>query len=159
MLEDGSAAGLSIIQLMTKRALASDPPAHRVRLPAARKPDKLPVRVTWGHTRPAASSYFVKLEADRGMTIGPSPAYQLESGETASNSRAGGGDIDGIEFVLDCPPREEPKLQKLQVIWADLLAAADADTARRLGNDAAMDPGAPRLYIRTGYGQARAASP
>jgi hypothetical protein len=93
---------------------------------------KLPVRVTWGHTRPASANYVVRIEADRGMTVG-------------SISRAG----NGLEFVLDCPPRSEPKLQKLHVIWADLLAAADADTARRLGNDAAMDPQSPRLCIRT----------
>jgi len=116
---------------------------------SASESHKLPVRITWGHTRPAASSYFVKPETDHGMTIGALRAFQLEAGETAQSSRAGGGDVDGIEFVLDCPPREEPKLQKLQIIWADLLAAADSDTARRLGNDASMEPHAPRLYIRT----------
>ena len=94
--------------------------------------------MTWGYTRPASSSYAVKVSADRGMRIGPVASYP------------GAGDVHGIQFVLDCPPRDEPRLQKLQVIWADLLAAADADTARRLGHDAAMDPHAPRLYIRTG---------
>ena len=110
---------------------------------------KLAVRVTWGYTRSASSSYFVKVNADRGMSIVSVAGYQMESGESATSSHAGGGDIDGIQFVLDCPPREEPRLQKLQVIWADLLAAADADTARRLSHDAAMDPHAPRLYVRT----------
>jgi hypothetical protein len=99
---------------------------------------KLAVRVTWGYTRPASSSYAVKVSADRGMRVGPVASYPTV------------GDVHGIQFVLDCPPRDEPRLQKLQVIWADLLAAADADTARRLGHDAAMDPHAPRLYIRTG---------
>ncbi|HYW41895.1 MAG TPA: hypothetical protein VE959_03495 [Bryobacteraceae bacterium] len=98
----------------------------------------LPVRVTWGYTRPASSSYSVQVTADRGMSIGAITGYRPES-----------GGVHGVQFVLDCPPREEPRLQKLQVIWADLLAAADADTARRLGHDAAMDPHAPRLYIRT----------
>jgi hypothetical protein len=110
---------------------------------------KLPVRITWGHTRPAASSYFVKLDADRGMTVGSLAGYRMEAGETAVASHAGGGDIDGLQFLLDCPPREESRLQKVHVIWADLIAAADAGTARRLGNDAAMDPQSPRLYIRT----------
>ena len=99
---------------------------------------KLPVRVTWGYTRSGSSTYSVKATADRGMNIGSVTTYRLES-----------GGIDGIQFVLECPPREEPGLQQLQVIWADLLAAADPDTARRLGHDAAMDPLAPRLYIRT----------
>src|ERR1700754_4765082 len=115
---------------MTKRAVFLIPLLSS--LCSAMESGKLPVRITWGHTRPASSSYFVKLDSDRGMSIGAIAAHQLERGETATNSRAGGGDIDGIEFVLDYPLREEPKLQKLQVIWADLLAAADADTANRL---------------------------
>ena len=111
--------------------------------------EKLPVRITWGYTRPASSSYYIKPDAGPGITIGPISGYQLEPGESATNSRAGGGDIDGIEFTLEIPKRAEPKLQKLDEIWADLAAAADADTARRLGNDAAMYPGAARLYIHT----------
>jgi hypothetical protein len=136
-----------IIHLMTKRAWLT----FLILAPFSQgaQPEKLTVRITWGHTRPALSSYFVKLDADRGMTIGSLAGYQLEHGETPIDSRAGGDDVDGIQFVLDCPPRDEPKLQKLQVTWADLAAAADPDTARRLGNDAAMDPHSPRLYIRT----------
>lgn len=60
-----------------------------------------------------------------------------------------GGAADGLRFVLDYPPLTGSKLQKLQVIWADLLAAADADTARRLGQDASIDTNVPRLYVRT----------
>ncbi len=117
--------------------------------------EKLPVRITWGYSRPAFTSYYVKVDAGPGMTIGPVSGYQLEPGESATNSHAGGGDIDGIEFTLEFPKRAEPKLQKLQLIWADLLAAADPDTARRLGNDAAMYPDAPRLYIKTSVDETR----
>jgi hypothetical protein len=111
--------------------------------------EQLPVRISWGYTRPASTPYYVKLDSGPGMTIGSISGYQLEPGEAATSSHAGGGDIDGIEFTLEYSRWTEPKLQSLQVIWADLLSAADADTARRLGNDAAMYPGAPRLYIRT----------
>jgi len=110
--------------------------------------EKLPVRITWGYTRPASSSDSVKLDAGPGMTIGPISGYRS----------AGGGDIHGIQFVLEIPQRAEPKLQRMEEIWADLLAAADADTARRLGHDAAMYPGEPRLYIRTNQ-EGTAASP
>jgi hypothetical protein len=37
---------------------------------------------------------------------------------------------------------------KVQVIWADTIAAADPDTARRLGSDAALTPDSPRLTIQ-----------
>ena len=111
--------------------------------------EELPVRISWGYTRPASTPYYVKPESGPGMTIGGISGYELEPSETATSSHAGGGDIDGIEFTLEYAKRIEPKLQNLQIIWADLLAAADADTARRLGDDAAMYPGAPRLYIRT----------
>src|ERR1017187_4475686 len=94
---------------------------------------KLPVRVTWGYTRSGSSTYSVKATADRGMNIGSVTTDRLQS-----------PGIDGIQFVLECPPREEPGLQQLQVIWADLLAAADPDTARRPGHDAAIGPLAPR---------------
>ena len=111
--------------------------------------EQLPVRISWGYTRPASTPYYVRLDSSPGMTIGSISGYQLEPGEASTGSHAGGGDIDGIEFTLEYARRTEPKLQRLDVIWADLLSAADADTARRLGNDAAMYPGAPRLYIRT----------
>src|SRR5947199_7612244 len=36
----------------------------------------------------------------------------------------------------------------MQVIWADLIAHSDADTARRLSNDAAIHPDSPRLTVQ-----------
>ncbi|MGC4052370.1 MAG: hypothetical protein QM757_23815 [Paludibaculum sp.] len=98
----------------------------------------LPVRITWGHHAKAQAARPLRVAADGGMTIGA----QAKTG-------AVDGAADGLRFVLDAPARTEPKLQKLQVIWADLLAAADADTARRLGEDASMEPHAPRLYVKT----------
>ncbi|MGJ5819704.1 hypothetical protein [Paludibaculum fermentans] len=100
--------------------------------------EQLPVRVTWGHGSKAAAAMPLQVTADGGMTIG-----------SLAKTGAADGAVDGLRFILESPARTEPKLQKLQVIWADLLAAADADTARRLGDDAAMDPHAPRLYVKT----------
>lgn len=98
--------------------------------------ETLPVRVTWGQG--AHTAQPVTVSADGGMRI-------QELAQTGAVDGAAGG----LRFVLDYPARTGPKLQKLQVIWADLLAAADADTARRLGEDAAMEPHAPRLYVQT----------
>lgn len=100
--------------------------------------EQLPVRITWGHGSPSAAASPVQISSDGGMTI----RNQTRTGATD-------GAADGLSFVLDSPVRTEPKLQKLQIIWADLLAAADADTARRLGEDASMEPHAPRLYVKT----------
>ena len=99
---------------------------------------KLPVRVTWGHNSSASNTLQVQVHVDGGASI-------QGLGRTGPTD----GARDGVRFVLDAPPRTEPKFQRLQMIWADLLAAADADSARRLGQDAAMDPQSPRLYVVT----------
>jgi hypothetical protein len=105
-------------------------------LPGAASAESLPVRVTWGHANKATSS-----------------AVQVSGGGLTIQNLTSTGPIDGaaggLRFTVDSAPRTEPKLQKLHPIWADLLAAADADTARRLGHDASMDPHSPRLFIHT----------
>lgn len=92
------------------------------------------MRITWLHARPEPA----RVHTDGGMTV-----------QSLSRTGAVDGAVDGLRFVLDSPAAPALKLQKLQVIWADLLAAADADTARRLGEDAAMEPHAPRLFVQT----------
>ncbi len=98
----------------------------------------LPVRVTWGHTGRAAATELVQVHADDGMRI-----------EGLTGTGPIDGAANGSRFVLDYPEVSHSFLQRLEVIWADLIAAADADTAQRLGHDAAMEPGSPRLYVRT----------
>lgn len=100
--------------------------------------NKLPVRVTWGHKSGTSDSPPVEVRAGKGAVI-----------EGLSRTGALDGAQGGVQFVLDYPPQTDPKLQHVQVIWADLIAAADADTARRLGEDASMNAQSPRLYVRT----------
>lgn len=95
---------------------------------------KLPVRITWAQ----GGGSKIAVHADRGATV--EALTQIPN---------------GIQFVLEAPVREEARLQKVHIIWADLIAAADADTARRLGEDASMTPQAPRLYVRVGEDGAR----
>lgn len=104
----------------------------------AAEANKLPVRVTWGHSSSTSELHPVEVQAGKGAAI-----------ENLSGTGAVDGARGGVQFVLDYTPRDEPKLQRVQVIWADLISAADADTARRLGEDASMDPQSPRLYVRT----------
>lgn len=103
-------------------------------LAGAATADQLPVHLTWGHTSNSTSPAQVR--ADSAMTI---------EGLTPTGPK-------GLRFILNYTPRTEPKLQRLHIIWADLLAEADSDTARRLGHDAALDPNAPRLYVQTKNG-------
>jgi hypothetical protein len=112
----------------------------------------LKVRLEWGHAGPAGAAYFIKFLAGApGMKIESATAVGLEAGEGlrdgAWRTRAGGGDIDAVELIVSAQPARET-LQSLQVIWADTIAAADADTARRLGQDAAFKPDSPRLTIQ-----------
>lgn len=103
--------------------------------------EQLAVRVTWGHTAKASAAMPVQVSGEDGLRI---------QGLTNTGPMDGGS--AGLRFLLESPARTEPKLQKLHPIWADLIAAADADSARRLGQDASMDPHAPRLYVQTRAG-------
>ncbi len=104
----------------------------------AAEANKLPVRVTWGHKSGTSDSRPVTVSAGKGAAI----ADLRDTG-------AVDGARQGLQFVLDYLPPNEPKQQRVQVIWADVIAGADADTARRLGDDASMEPHSPRLYVRT----------
>ncbi len=56
--------------------------------------------------------------------------------------------MDGIEFMLRYAPREVKPLEKVQRIWADLLAQSDADTVQRLKQDPAYRPDPRVLTIQ-----------
>jgi len=113
---------------------------------------ELKVRISWGHESPAAAPYYVRLmPATGGVEIRDAAGYELERGEglkhDAWQSTAGAGDIDGVTFTLVYPKPSDTRLQNLHIIWADLIAQSDADTASRLTHDAAFDPEAPKLTV------------
>ena len=113
---------------------------------------ELKVRISWGHESPAATPYYVRLvPASSGVEIRNAAGYQLEMGEglkgEAWQSTAGAGDIDGVTFTLVYPQPPSTRLQNLHIIWADLIAQSDADTARRLRQDAAFYPETPKLTV------------
>ncbi|HKW97538.1 MAG TPA: hypothetical protein VJN43_07375 [Bryobacteraceae bacterium] len=114
--------------------------------------EDLKVRITWGHESPAAASYYIRLAPETsGLEIRNAAGYQLEPGEglkgDAWQSTAGAGDIDGVTFTLAYPQPSAARLQNLHIIWADLIAESDADTAMRLSRDAAFHPDAPKLTV------------
>ena len=113
----------------------------------------LKVRIHWGQTAPAGTAFYVKPIPGAGsMKVESVTPIGLENGEGlrdgAWQTHAGGGDVDGLELTLSGAEPSQARLQNLQVIWAAVIAAADPDTARRLGRDAAMTPGSPRLTVQ-----------
>jgi hypothetical protein len=112
------------------------------------------VHLSWGHSRSTQSAYYVRLEPQStGVSVSNSVGEGLEPGEGlkdgAWQSNAGAGDVDAIRFELNYPDQAPTQLQNLQIIWADLIANSDADTARRLEEDPAFHPNASKLTIFT----------
>ena len=118
----------------------------------AQSPGQLKVRISWGYEAPRAARYYVKLSpATAGVEVLSAKGYSLEPGEGlkdgAWQTTAGAGDIDGVEINLAYPQEPVRRLQDLQIIWADLIARSDADTALRLSRDPAFEPNAPKLTV------------
>ena len=120
--------------------------------PAADSGD-LKVRLSWGHRSPSARPYYVKLvPADSAIQVLNASGDSLEPGdgfkEGAWQTTAGQGDVDGVTLTLRYYSRSSTRIQNLHIIWADLIAQSDAETARRLSQDAAFHPGCPKLEIQ-----------
>jgi hypothetical protein len=114
----------------------------------------LKVRVSWGHQAPRTARYYVRLApATAGVSVLAPAGHALEAGEGlrdgAWQTAAGAGDVDGVDFTLACPEEPVRRLQNLHIIWADLIAGSDPDTARRLSRDPAFEPNAPKLTVFT----------
>jgi hypothetical protein len=113
---------------------------------------ELKVRISWGHESSVGAPYYIRLASEAsGLEIRNVSGYQLEPGEGltagAWQSVAGAGDIDGLDFTLVFPETTPARLPNLHVIWADLIAQSDADTARRLRQDPAFHPESPRFTV------------
>jgi hypothetical protein len=95
--------------------------------------------------------FYVKL-VPADATISSATGYSLEADDAQADgawqTRAGGGDVDGVEFTLHYPQASVKPIQNLNNIWADLMAQSDADTARRLRLDPAYRPDSRRLTVR-----------
>ena len=49
-----------------------------------------------------------------------------------AQTRAGKGDTDGLDLSLEYPLDAAGTTQNVHILWTDLIAASDADTARRV---------------------------
>jgi hypothetical protein len=113
--------------------------------------EELKVRITWGHAAPEAETFAVEL-AGKEVTVVGVAGIDLEPDDRlvarACESHAGNGDVDGIVCALRYTPREIRPIEKVQRIWADLLAQSDPDTVRRLQQDPAYRPDPRVLTVR-----------
>jgi hypothetical protein len=122
-------------------------------LMAADAAHNLRIRVSWGHQSPNPKSFYIKLiPASRGVEVQNPAGYSLESGEGtkegAWQTAAGAGDVDGVDFTLAYPSETSTRIQNLHIIWADLIAQSDPDTARRLTDDPAFVSNASKLTFQ-----------
>lgn len=102
--------------------------------------ETLIVHLSWGHRAPKAAARLVSITT-REATLLRQEGEGLERAERQTDgawpSRAGAGDVDGLRLTLQYEPREIRPIENLHVIWSDLIARSDADTARRLTEDPA----------------------
>ena len=107
--------------------------------PAAADTATLNVRISWGHEAAQASAFEIKPVPGAGVEIQSIAPRELESGEAVregvARTRAGGGDVDALDLVVIHPKEPAGVTQNVHILWTDLIAASDADTARRLGRD------------------------
>lgn len=118
---------------------------------AAAETSSLAIRVSWGH-RGSRAPAIVALDGRGGLAVRALAAQGLESDDRldgrAVRGTAGGGDVDGVTFSVDYPELDPTVTQNVHILWTDLVAASDADTARRLLKDPAFRAPAPALTVR-----------
>src|SRR5208283_1190872 len=87
---------------------------------AAAPENQLTLHLSWGHTSPKSTAFYVKLLGDHVSLANPmgeglEPGEGLKDG--AWQTEAGGGDVDGITVTLQYGQREVKDLDDLHVIW------------------------------------------
>ena len=117
----------------------------------AQPQEALPVRLSWGYRSASAVAFSVKLLPE-GVTVSGATGNGLESDDSLREgfweTRAGGGDVDSLNFTLHYPKSSVREVQNLHPIWTALLAESDSDTSGRLRSDPAYRPDSRRLTVR-----------
>ena len=87
----------------------------------------------------ASAPHHVSVDGTRGprraLRHGPRFRARRHAPQHRARTSAGKGDVDGIALVVDYPADAPQTAQNVHVLWTDLVAASDADTARRLLRD------------------------
>ena len=120
-------------------------------IPAAAN-ERLAVRVSWGHTGDTVAEHRVAISGSVGLQVRTIRPQSFEPGDRlqddVAQTHAGKGDADALDLVLEYPPGAASTTQNVHVLWTDLIAASDADTARRLLRDPAFKSRGPALTIQ-----------
>jgi hypothetical protein len=126
-------------------ALAEPPETQ----PAA---NRLPVRISFGHHSQQVRAFHVEVRSSGRAAILRLKGRDLEAEDSLREGvfegRAGKGDVDVLECVLEYPQAQPKDIANLNNIWRDLIARSDAGTAARLKADAAYRPDDRRLTIQ-----------
>jgi hypothetical protein len=113
--------------------------------------NQLRVHVSWGHKSPTAESFYTRLLTN-DVSLADVATVGFESADRPDDgawiTRAGGGDVDGVEFTLRFEPKQIITITNLQRIWADLVKQSDPDTVRRLLQDPAYRPDSRKLTVQ-----------
>ena len=119
---------------------------------------QIKVRISWGHRSPANTPFYVKLLA-RGVETAQATGVNLEEGEGlrdgAWQTRAGGGDVDGVEVVLRYAEEPPKEIANLNRIWADLIAQSDPDDGPPPPHGPGLPPGLAQADRPDGPGRDR----
>jgi hypothetical protein len=113
---------------------------------------QIQVRMSWGYTLPNQQPFYVQLLPTRGLEISNARGTSLEPGEGlkdgAWQSKAGGGDIDGVNFTVSYPQAPPERRQNVEMLWSYLIAQSAADAALRLTEDAGLWINPPRFTVQ-----------
>lgn len=104
----------------------------------AQSREALIVRLSLGQTASKREPFHVRLVMEGGVTV---------RGESLWQGTAGAGHVETQTFELAYPKMDVKPIQDLHVIWADLIAHSDADTAARLLGDPAARIDSRRIRV------------
>lgn len=138
-------------QILTMFLLASQTAVLASALAAAEPQSELKVRISWGYQSGDPAAFYVQLLAEAAEIAeisGRAMEAEDHVEDTTWQTRAGGGDVDGLEFTLRYSETPVEKIKNLHSIWSYLLEHSDLDTARRLRLDPAYRRDPRKLTVR-----------
>lgn len=112
---------------------------------------RIPVRISWGHASHEPAPFHVALSG-RELSIAAARPIDFEPDDRVEGgawiTRAGGGDVDGIECSLAVEERKIEPTGKIHPFWRAYLEMSDSGTRARLLADPCVRPDPRILTVR-----------